>query len=383
MSTCTYHELTSSFGVSCSMTTICRMDYIALATVPCTEFPRLVHVHMCPDATAPSFPFGPLLREVGVCDEPIPLCCAFCGRITEQSCRRTYRVADTGADWNDFRDEVCHHKDLAVLVGCVNCDAPSDFHIQIALFKEYYEEVFDKVRAGRLSLFDLRRSVTVVSSWPPRPAGELLRRLSHLASQVSDALPSDLALPVTALSLVMEYWQGVTEDYLSPKSSFALSLGMYECTHVWPCVNHQYFARPCLWTRWSQHWIHELHLCDSRLYNPYRHERQLPRTWDEWVTQRQVDWKTPPTRCEADSIGFVQQGLQGPGALTHFYNSFDGGAEFLQMASTSYHLSNYFTHPSHPDHKPEDRKTDGWYIPASSHVMQHSLVGYKMKGSAT
>ena len=116
MSTYTYHELTSSFGVSCSMTTICRMDYIALATVPCTEFPRLVHVHLCPDATAPSFPFGPLLREVGVCDEPIPLCCAFCGRITEQSCRRTYRVADTGADWNDFRDEVCHHKDIAVLV---------------------------------------------------------------------------------------------------------------------------------------------------------------------------------------------------------------------------------------------------------------------------
>jgi hypothetical protein len=371
------------------MTTQCRMDYLALAQVPCADFPTIVHAHLCPDVLVPSFPFGPLLRAAGDCDHPIPLCCAFCERITEQPCRQTYRVANTGASWDGKRDEICQHKEIAVLVECAHCHAPSDFHIQLALFKEYYEEVLDMVRVGRVSLFDVRRSVTVVSFWPPEPGGDLLRLVSRVASDVSDALTSDLVLPVSISSLVMEYWQGVADDFLSPISTYATSFGLYDCTHVWPCVNHRSFDRPCLWTRWSQHWIDELHLCDHRLYNPYRHGSQLPRSWNEWVDQRRSDWLPVPITdypVYAHAPAYLAAAREG--MFTHFYNSFDGGAEFMEIVSKVRRFGNYPQYPTYPlrgvpHSKLAVRNTDAWYSPFASHPFTYQFVGSKMPGPVT
>ena len=152
-------ETDDKFEHGGNLMSICRSDYIALSQDPLADFPRLVHVHSCPDVTVPSFPFGPLLRDIGVCEELLPLRCAFCARTTYQYCRNTYRVAHTGADFAGRRPAICAHQEVAILVECAYCSAPSDFHIQLAMFKEYYEEVFDMVRGGRVTLFDLRRSV--------------------------------------------------------------------------------------------------------------------------------------------------------------------------------------------------------------------------------
>ena len=219
-------------GCVFTMSSTRRFDFIGLSQDPNNEAPRLLHLHDCPDGNVPSFPFGPLMRGIGVCQEAIPFCCSSCGRTTYQACRSTYRVAHTGADWNDHRPEFCHHREMPVLVQCEHCNAPSDFHLHLALFKEYYEEVFDMVRDGRVTLYDLRRSVTVVSFWPPRTGGSLLPRLSRLASQVSEAIASVSSLPVCSSSLVLEYWQGATHDYFSSDSSFACTWELYKCNHV-------------------------------------------------------------------------------------------------------------------------------------------------------
>ena len=346
------------------MATKCQLDYIALAQAPHAD-QTCARVHLCSDVLVPSFPFGPLLRDAGVCEHSIPFGCAFCGRTTEQPCRRTYRVVNTGATWDGKRDEICHHKELPILVACAHCHSPSDFHIQLAIFKEYYEEVLDMVRDGRVSLFDVRRSVTVVSFWPPEPGCDLLRLMSLTVSQVSDALTSNLAMPVSISTLVMEYWQGVADDYLSPSSTFANSFGLYDCTHVWPCENHWSFNRPCLWTRWAQHWIDELHLCDHRLYNPYRHGRQLPRSWDEWIDQRRGDWLPVPTSEYAEYAhipAYLANAREG--LLTPFYNSFHGGAEFMQIVAKVRRFGNYPQYPTYPlrgvPHSKLLRNTDAW-----------------------
>ena len=304
-----------------------RTDYTALSQDP-LDVRTLLHVHSCPDVTIPSFPFGPLLRDTGTCGELIPIRCAFCSLITYQPCRTTYRVAHTGADWNGIRDADCKHQEMCILVQCSHCHAPSDFHIQLALFKEYYEEVFDYVRKGFVTLFDIRRSITAVSYWPPQSGFPLARRLSHLASQVSEALCIDTALPRPSSSLVLQYWQGVEHDFLSPCSSFTRTLEMYDCTHAWPCANSFSVTRPCMWMRWSEHWLQELHICDMR--RKHRGRFALPRFWDEWIETRRPDWMTRPEW----NIERTRSGLPTELGPWGRHDSFGDGATFLNMATT-------------------------------------------------
>ena len=325
-------------------TTNRRVDYIALSQDPLADVQVLYHVHHCPDVSIPSFPFGPLLRDTGVCAEPIPFCCAFCMCITFQPCRNTYRVANTGADWNEVRNITCTHQEIGVLVQCAHCHAPSDFHLQLALFKEYYEEVFDMVRDGRVTLFDLRRSVAAVSFWPPRSGASLARRLSRVASQVAEAISMDTALPTRASALVFEYWQGVGHDFLSPTSSFTESLEMYQCTHAWPCANHASSTRACMWTRWAQHWLNELHLCDLRA------RFALPRTWEAWVGHRLPDWRGPASM---------------PSGTWGRHDAFGDGDAFLTMAAEHHFLGPVLRASWAPFQKPEDRRSDAWYTPSS------------------
>ena len=336
------------------MATIRRTDFIALSQDPNVQYPVLPHVHSCPDVTVPSFPFGPLLRDMGICDEALPLCCASCGRTTYQPCRNTYRVCHTGADWNGVRDEFRRHREMPILVQCQHCNAPSDFHIQLALFKLYYEEVFDMVRDGRVTLYDLRRSVTVVSHWPPRPDDILMRRLSGLASQVSEAIGT---LPGGVSALVMEYWQGVTQDYLSPHTKFVFSMDMYKCDHVWPCANHETFDRPCLWMRWSQHWVHELHLCDAQSYH---FMNLFPLTWQSWVDQR--TFRSAPLAPVHESLRLAPWGM---------FDSFGDGDDFLKMAECHPTLGPIALQENGPYFKNEHRCHDAWYkreVPLTPHT---------------
>ena len=265
-------------------------------------------------------------------------------------------MCHTGADWNDSRDEFRRLREMPVLVQCEHCNAPSDFHIQLALFKEYYEEVFDMVRDGRVTLYDLRRSVTVVSYWPPRPNGVLLRRLSVLASQVSDALGPLVTDTFGRISsLVMEYWQGVTQDYLSQHSKFVYSLDMYNCNHLWPCDNNETVTRPCLWMRWSQHWVHELHVCDSR---SYQYMNEFPLTWQAWVDQRLPDWHFIPDGLPYRIPTFYPVTAMAPWGM---FDSYWEGDDFLKMAACHPFLSPTELQDIGPYVKKEHRTHDTWY----------------------
>ena len=354
-------ENDDKFSHSGNLMSICRSDYIALSQDPLADFPRLVHVHSCPDVTVPSFPFGPLLRDIGVCEELLPLRCAFCARTTYQHCRNTYRVAHTGADFAGRRPEICAHQELAVLVECAYCSAPSDFHLQLAMFKEYYEEVFDMVRGGRVTLFDLRRSVAAVSFWPPTSGGALGYRMSRVASQVSEALCMDTVVPPVVSSLVMEYWQGVAHDFMMPDSPFTSGWQMYNCAHAWPCANNETFTRPCLWLRWSQHWLHELQVCEV-LYSRRGMPFVLPRTWESWVDDRRPDWIAQDHAITSDwgDLGSLALETYGGGPCGRYDNFSDGDA-FLKMATHHYMLGPELLNPSPPFSKPEARRSDAWY----------------------
>ena len=261
------------------------------------EHKQGAHIHQCLDSDTesfPIFPFGPLLRDCGSCTELIPMSCAFCDRVSNQPCRNVYRVALTGADWHGFRHP--HHplRETGVLVECSHCGAPGEFHVNLALFKGYYIEVLDLVRKGCLSLFDVRRSVNVVAEWPPEPGRPLIRLISQLANQLAGVL-IDSPLPAVCGAIVLEYWQGAGPDYLLGDSTFVRSFDeMYKCTHGWPCTTDDGVRQYCLWTQWSQQWLHELHVCDGRIAIPRYHCTQyLPRTWDEWVERRAPEWIEP------------------------------------------------------------------------------------------
>ena len=68
------------------------------------------------------------------------------------------------------------------------------------------------VRDGPVTMYDIRRSVSVVSFWPPRSGGILVIRLSRVTSQVSEALVSDTSLSSSISSLVREYWSSSTSN---------------------------------------------------------------------------------------------------------------------------------------------------------------------------
>ena len=243
------------------------------------EHKQGVYCHTCPDSEAyPTFPYGPLLRACGSCEEPIPMSCAFCERVSEQPCNTVYRVALTGADWHGFRSAQCPSRETGVLVKCTHCDAPGEFHIHLALFKGYYSEVLDLVREGRISLFDVRRSVNVVAEWPPHPDRPLIRLISHLANELSASLAAT-PLPNACGALVFAYWQGAGPDYLLEETTFTNSFDeMYACNHGWPCLKDDGSRQYCLWTQWAQQWIHELVVCDGRAAIPrYYSTNHLPR----------------------------------------------------------------------------------------------------------
>ena len=202
------------------------------------------------------------------------------------------------------------------------------------------------VRDGRVTLYDLRRSVAVVSHWPPRPDDILMRRLSGLASEVSETIGT---LPGGISSLVMEYWQGVTQDYLSPHTQFVLSMDMYKCNHVWPCANNETFDRPCLWMRWSQHWVHELHICDSQSYH-FMH--RFPPTWQAWVDQRAPAWGSAPRAPVHEALRHAPWGM---------FDSFWDGDDFLKMAECHPTLGPIPFQQDGPSFKAEHRCHDAWY----------------------
>ena len=253
------------------------------------------HRHRCPDVEPgirdTCFPFGPMLRDRGTCTEPIPMSCSFCLGVNVQPCKSTYRVALSGADWDGFRDRNCDIRETGVLVECMHCGAPGDFHIQLALFKGYYSEVLDLVLKGRMSLFDVRRSVIAVANWPPAPGGQLVRLISQLANQLSTAI-AESPLPGTCGALVIEYWQGAAQDYLLPSAFSTSMVEMYQCNHGWPCVGDDGVRQHCKWLQWAQLWIHELMVCDGRIDIPYYHARNyLPDCWGEWIERRKPEWR--------------------------------------------------------------------------------------------
>ena len=340
------------------------------------EHKQGVYRHTCPDSEAyPTFPYGPLLRACGSCEEPIPMSCAFCERVSEQPCNTVYRVALTGADWHGFRSAHCPSRETGVLVKCTHCAAPGEFHIHLALFKGYYSEVLDLVREGRISLFDVRRSVNVVAEWPPHPDRPLIRLISHLANELSASLAAT-PLPNACGALVFAYWQGAGPDYLLEETTFTNSFDeMYACNHGWPCLKDDGSRQYCLWTQWAQQWIHELVVCDGRAAIPrYYSTNHLPRTWDEWIERRAPEWLEPDGR-DRSNVPIPIGGLRSPRA-----------AYSKKIPTEGYRVlrSNQL-----PGHRPlglmklETRITTAWYTLFAHYITCTRLLRFRASGAIT
>jgi transcription elongation factor Elf1 len=324
-----------------------------------------VYIHGCADEDTapneeefPTFPFGPLLRKSGFrCNVPIPMACAFCERVSEQPCKSIYRVALTGADWHGFRDPSLDPKHSGVLVECSHCGAPGEFHVHLALFKGYYSEVMDLVRNGKMTLFDVRRSVSVVAEWPPQPERPLIRLISHVANQLVESLAAS-PLPTECGALVLEYWQGAGPDFLSDESTFATSFdSMYECNHGWPCRNDDGSRQHCLWTQWAQQWIYELMICDGRIAIPNYHcTKYLPRTWGEWIERRSPEWRVPD--------GVDRSTVPIPSGSTATLTVQRAGNVRMGTPREGYRVLRAIQLPGHRPLglvKPERRMTTAWY----------------------
>ena len=305
----TCHPVSRVDWINLSNPTFVAVDGSPVLIVPVDPVPdhgdhvQGSHTHLCPDGQFDTFPYGPLMRDHGLCDELIPMSCALCERISYRHCKNVYRVALTGADWDGFRAPGIRHVETGVLDECDHCGAPGDFHIHLAMFKGYYTEVLDLVRTGLLSLYDVRHSANIVAEWPPVTDKPLYRIVAQACIQVTNTL-SDSDLPIECAHIVLEYWQGARPDFFSSNSSFKLTYNeMYQCNHGWPCKSDDGVRQHCKWLLWAQEWIHELMLCDGRTAIPrYHGTHRLPSTWGAWVDRREPEWRPRDMQVESEPI---------------------------------------------------------------------------------
>ena len=115
--------------------------------------------------------------------------------------------------------------------------------------------------------------------------------ISQLVAQVSDGLNAAL-VPLMGdirttfgsrpLAVVMSYWQGAGSDFFD--DAHQQDLLYKSCTHIFPCARLTHPDTACQWTLWGQHWINELHVCDTD--TPFTMHLPVPVSWRHWITTR-------------------------------------------------------------------------------------------------